>query len=451
MASPRVRLLGALFAAYVVATVAHIGYVVAHEPFSFDAWNVAVDTAAKPFTIGRFFDYWRYEYAHANPRLGQPLAYLAYKLDGFAELATPLAYVALTLAITVLGLGRFPKRGRELALWAIVIGFGWFALPQLGRTMFCRAYATNYLYTAAIQVWFLVLLRLAGAKAEAATREQCITYAMFGALVGICNEHTGPAMIAFLVGCAWWRRRAGKPSAMALAGAIGTLIGFCALLFAPGQGERYGGLAQRESPVQQVLDHGLSGAIGIFGDYLGYAAPLLGLLMIAMLHALATKHDGVEAPDPTESTRYARALILFSLAAGVVITATLCASPKLGSRFFIVLLALLLAALVALLDATVTHAKRLAPLVALAVAASGYAAIRTVPLFHRLAAQGAARMAALEASTPDSQFVAEPWEQVGESWWFIGDDFRDGKKRAMVARYFGLKHVSLAHTPATSR
>jgi hypothetical protein len=66
-----------------------------------------------------------------------------------------------------------------------------------------------------------------------------------------------------------------------------------------------------------------------------------------------------------------------------------------------------------------------------------------VPLFRTVAAQGAARMAALEASTPGSEFVAEPWAQVRESWWFIGDDFRDPKKRAMVARYFGLSRVTL--------
>src|SRR5664279_4978073 len=206
MALVRTRSLGAFvaFVAYVAATAFHIGFVVAHEPFSFDAWNVTIDTGAQSPTIGRFFAYWQYEYAHSNPRLGQPLTYLAYKLDWFAELVTPLAYLALTLGITVLGLGRRPKRGRELALWAMVIGFCWFALPQIGRNMFCRAYAANYVYGAAIQLWFLVPLRLRAARPDAATTQQCLTYAMAGALAGICNEHTGPALIAFLAGYAWW-------------------------------------------------------------------------------------------------------------------------------------------------------------------------------------------------------------------------------------------------------
>src|SRR5437773_3442 len=60
IAAPTVtaKTLRALFVAYIVATVVHVGWVVAHEPFSFDAWNMAVDTSAKPFSVGRFLDYW---------------------------------------------------------------------------------------------------------------------------------------------------------------------------------------------------------------------------------------------------------------------------------------------------------------------------------------------------------------------------------------------------------
>ena len=428
----------ALFAAYVTATLAHIGYVVAHEPFSFDAWNVAVDTHAQPITVARFFQYWRYEYAHANPRLGQPLTYLAYKLAGFAEVVTPLAFLALTLAITMLAIGRWPKRGRDLALWAIAIGFCWFALPQIGRNMFCRAYAANYIYGAAIQMWFLVPLRLAPANADAPTLEQRLTYAMAGALAGICNEHTGPALIVFLAGYAIWLRRSNRPAGISIAGAMGVAIGLAALLFAPGQHERYGGLAQKKGLVQWVLDRGIAGGLDIFRDYLVYAAPVLAVVVVVAIVAIATRSDRAQA-----ELRKAVVPIALALLAGLVVAATLCASPKLGSRFFIAPLAVLLAGLVGLIDATVISSRRLAPFVVLAVVASIYAAMRTVPLFRTVGAQGDARIAALESSTPGTAFVAEPWAQVGESWWFIGDDFRDGKKRAMVARYFELTSVSL--------
>ena len=113
-----------MFVAYVVATAVHIGVVMAHEPFAFDAWNLAVDTGAEPFSLSNFFEYGIGQYTHSNPRVGQWFTYLAYKLEYFAVIATPLVYLALALAVTVLGLGRFPswRRGRDLALYAIALG-----------------------------------------------------------------------------------------------------------------------------------------------------------------------------------------------------------------------------------------------------------------------------------------------------------------------------------------
>jgi hypothetical protein len=418
------------FGAYVTATAAYIAYIVSREPFSFDAWNVAIDTGAKPITVGRFFAYWRYEYAHSNPRLGQPLTYLAYKLGGFAEVATPVAFIALTLAIAVLGLGRFPRRGRDLAAWAIAIGFCWFALPQIGRNMFCRSYAANYVYTAAIVVWFLVPLRAGYGR----SMTDIVSYAMAGALTGMCNEHTGPALIVFLVAYALWLRRTQRPAGMPLAGAIGVVIGFCALVLAPGQDERYGGLAHRHGVIGQVLERGMSGALDLVGDYLVYAAPLL--VIVVMLYALAP-------PGDDASERRARVLLVLAIAAGAAVAGTLCASPKLGSRFFIAPAAILLAGVIALVDARARSARQLAPLVVLAVGAAVYAAAQTIPLYRAVSAQGEARMAALRASTPGTSLVVVPLEQLEESWWFIGDDFRDPKKRTIVARYFALTRVTL--------
>lgn len=448
MEGGRRRVVWVLLVAYVVGTAAHVGYVVAHEPFAFDAWNVAVDTDARPITIERFFAYWRHEYAHANPRLGQPLAYLAYKVDGFAEVATPLAFLGATLAIVVLGLGRWPRRLRDLALWAVVIGCSWFALPELGRTMFSRGYATNYIYAAAIQLWFLAVLRLELAR-SAPSIERCISIAMFGALAGMCNEHTGPALIALIGVGAWCLRRAGRPPRVLIVAAAGVAVGFAAILFAPGQGERYDGLARRMGLAERVLDRGLAGALDLAGDYLAYASPVLGLLVLVALCALASGDGDGDGAQPTRRAAYGRALRALALAllAGGIVVATLCASPKLGSRFFIASIALLLAGLVALLDAWAPSPRRLAPLLVLAVASSLYAASQTVPLYRELSAQSDARLAALASAPPGAAFVAEPWVQVAPSWWCLGDDFRDRKKRALVASYFGLTRVTLAARP----
>src|ERR1044071_8225448 len=182
------RLLRALFVVYVAATAVHIGWVLMHEPFMFDAWNVAVDTEAKPFTVDNFFGYWWYEYTHSNPRLGQAFAYLGYKLEYFSVIAAPVAYLALATAVFAIGARRLPrwKRGRDLGLWAIAIGFIWFALPSVGKTLFNRAYGANYFYTAAIQLWFVAVIRLV--RDGRAGVIACIAYAVLGFAAGMCNE-----------------------------------------------------------------------------------------------------------------------------------------------------------------------------------------------------------------------------------------------------------------------
>jgi hypothetical protein len=420
------RILRALFVLYVAATAVHIGWVVAHEPFGFDAWNVAVDTHARPFSVGNFFHYWKFEYTHSNPRIGQALTYLTYKLEYFAVIATPLAYLAISLAVTVLGLGRWPKKGKDLALWALAIGFPWFALPAIGKMLFTRAYCANYIYDAAIVLWFLVPLRLGHA-----TRRDPLAvaaYALFGLCAGLANEHTGPALCAFLLGYAWWRR-AERP-VLVWAGAAGAIVGFLALFFAPGQGERYNGLAQQVSLVGRVLQRGFVGNLDILQDLVLASAPLAALYLIAMV--LRREDDDLRGP---------KRFVALAIIAAVVMTVTIFPSPKLGPRFFYVSMLLLLAGYLAVADVVMTTRRRLVPLVMLAVTASGYAAARTVPLYGRLARQSAQRMAALEATRPGSVFVADALDQVGETWWFLGDDFRDLKKRELVATYFDLDAV----------
>jgi hypothetical protein len=304
--------------------------------------------------------------------------------------------------------------------------------------MFCRSYGANYVYGAAIQLWFLAWLRVGVPEPGRATTVQCVEYALFGAIAGMCNEHTGPALVVFLAGAAWWLARNGERPRFAIAGALGALVGFAALFFAPGQAERYGGLARHASVVERVLERGVRGNLQILGDYLGYAAPLLAVIVIVLLVALATRE-----PERRSAQLRAARLAVFALAGGIVVVATLGASPKLGSRFFIAPLAVLLAGLLALLDAAVRSPRRLAPFVALAVAASAYAAQRTIPLYARVAEQSAVRIAALAASSPGATFVVDPLAQVSESWWFIGDDLRKPAKRALVARYVGLERVVL--------
>ena len=113
-------------------------------------------------------------------------------------------------------------------------------------------------------------------------------------------------------------------------------------------------------------------------------------------------------------------------------------SPKLGPRFYLHSCALLLAALVGLLDAVARSPRRLVPFAVLAVFASGYAAVRTVPLFLRLAEQSAERIALLTGAPAGAMVTVESFDQVDDGWWFLGDDLRRPDQRKKVAEYLGL-------------
>jgi len=432
-----------LFVAYVALTAWHVGYVVAHEPFAFDAWNVARDTSGQPFSIGNWLDYGLDQYAHSNPRIGQWFTYLSYKLDYFAIIVTPIAYLALTLGVTVLGLGRWPawKRGKDLALFAIVLGVMWFALPQLGMIMFCRAYSANYVFGATIQLWFLVVLRLRphGEGSVAA----CVPYWLLGVFAGAANEHTGPTLVVFTLAYAAWRYRHNEVlPKLALSGALGVVVGFAMIFFAPGQGERYDGLGTKVGLVSRLLQRGITGNLDIIQDYLIGAAPIIGLIVLVLI-------AGARDPD-RDAQREPLWRLGWALVAGALVTATLFVSPKLGPRMFLHSSALLVAAFVGLADAVLVTQRRLATFVTIAVVSSIYAGARSIPLYSRLDEASEARMQTLDASKPGTVLTVDAYPQIEDTWWFLGDDFRNQNKREMVAEYFALRDIVFRATDLES-
>jgi hypothetical protein len=453
MSSGTVRVLRALFFVYVAATFLHIAWVVYHEPFAFDAWNVAVDTDAQPPSVGRFFSFWYEQYTTSNPRIGQPMTYLAYKIVGVGELLTPVAFLAIVVGGFVFGAGRWPKlsNGRDLAVLAIGIGCMWFVAPHFPAYLFCRAYATNYVWLAAIQLWFLIPLRLMD---PAAPREvavpKLVAYGLLGVVAGMGNEHVGPTLIAGVAayGVWIWRKHGGMRPKLLWVGVAGLVVGYALIFFAPGQGSRYTGFTERTTIVQQIMSRGLRGNAEIFGDLVSAAGPLLALLVCAIGIGLALDRNG----DSEARERQSRAMrmVVVAVGAGVLISATIMASPLLGPRFYFHTLLLLLGATLGVVLAFVRDARGLAPFVVMAVLTSGYAAARTVPLFSRLAKASELRLQRLAATPPGGDATSDAWEQVNEGWWFLGDDLRDDKKQDLVVKYFGLRRIAYRGNDASN-
>ncbi|CAN5890004.1 hypothetical protein BH11MYX2_BH11MYX2_03590 [soil metagenome] len=428
-----------MFVAFVAITALHIGIVMHCEPFTYDAWNVARDTDAEPFSFGRWAAYGVDQYVHSNPRVGQWATYLSYKLAGFAEVVTPLAFLALVIAVVTIGLVRLPslRRGRDLALTVIAVGVAWFALPSIGMVMFSRAYSANYLLGAAIQLWFLAVLRQRPSGEGGLLA--CLGFGILGVLAGAANEHTGPTLVVFCLAYAAWRYRMGEQRpTLALAGAFGMVMGFAAIFFAPGQGERYSGLATKVSLLGRLAQRGFVNNLEIVGDFVIAIAPVLVLLAIFVVL-------GAHDPD-REPQRKPLQRVGWALAAGALVMITLFVSPKLGPRFFLWPCAVLLASVLGVADNVLTTNKRLVPFVVIAIASSAYAAWRTVPLYYRLSLESHDRLAELDASAPGSIVTLDAFDQVDTSWWFLGDDMRFGDKRALVAKYFGLTDIAYRAT-----
>ncbi|MEO8548728.1 MAG: DUF6056 family protein [Kofleriaceae bacterium] len=440
MSPGTVRALRLAFWVYVAVTIVHIAYVVNHEPFSFDAWNVARDTGAKPFSFGNFFAFWKQQYTTSNPRIGQPLTYFAYKVVGVAEVGTPLAFFAILVGGFALGTGRFPSRtnGRDLATLAIGIGVMWFVSPNMPAYMFCRAYATNYIWAIAIQLWFLVPIRL-GLKTASVPR--LIGYFLIGVVAGMCNEHTGPTLIAVTVGWAFWRwRKDREVRPLVLVLLAGAIVGYAIIFFAPGQSQRYEGIAEHFSAVQQILVRGIAGNTEIYLGLLEAAAPVLVVALLAMAIGMVNDDRDDAALVRTHQQRALGFLAVTFLAASLI-TITVFASPKLGPRFYLHATMLLLAALLGVIHAFVYRPRAFAPFLAMAVLSSGYAIARTVPSYHRTALDSQRRLSELAATRPGGVYTASAWDQVGEGWWTLGDDLRDQLKQEFVAQYFGLDRV----------
>ena len=440
-----VRLLTALFIGYVALTAVHIAYVVHHEPYAFDAWNVSIDTGAKAPTIGRFFEFWHQQYTSSNPRIGQPLAYLAYKLVGFAEIGTPIAFFAIVLGAFVLGTGRWPRwrSGRDLATLALGIGFMWFVSPMLPSYMFCRAYATNYVWSAAIQLWFLVPLRLYATADEPASVVAALGYFVLGVAAGMGNEHVGPTLLLFLVVFAVWMWRTQRRISRFLLGRNDRCVRrVCLALLRTRPGPAVRLDREHFSVLQQIKVRGIAGNLDIFIGDLSAAAPQLIMLLLIMTVGVISE-DRAEADLVSLRGQQRRALahVGLVLLAGMLITITVFASPKLGHRFYVHSMILLLSGLMAVAQSFLHRARSFAPFIAFAVIASTYAAARTIPLYTRLARDSDQRLAQLAAAPRGGITTLDGWEQIPEEWWFMGDDVRDQKKQELIAKYFGLYRV----------
>ncbi|HEY5923999.1 MAG TPA: hypothetical protein VIV11_20105, partial [Kofleriaceae bacterium] len=205
---------------------------------------------------------------------------------------------------------------------------------------------------------------------------------------------------------------------------------------------RYEGLAERYTPVQQILVRGIRGNLDIFIEMLAGAAPLLILAVIIIaVSFISEQRSDAQVTEARVQQRRAIGIVLLALGAASLITITVFASPKLGPRFYIHSMFVVLAGVLGVVRAFLHSPRAYAPFVGFAIVVSIFAALRTVPMFTRLKRDSDQRLAELAKAPLGGNYTSTAWEQIPESWWFLGDDLRDQKKQEMVAKYFGQHRV----------
>ena len=161
----------------------------------------------------------------------------------------------------------------------------WLVIPKLGHVLFFRPITTNYIYSVVLFLAYFIPMRL-DVRMERWGAAVALALGMLagGFLVGMLNEHTGPALAlcAVLSAALALRQRRLLDALWRGSGALGIILGSCFLFFAPGQRVRYGKLG-RQSVLDTIAKRGVSGNWSIVGSIFHQLLPLL--IVVAVLFA----------------------------------------------------------------------------------------------------------------------------------------------------------------------
>ena len=424
------------------------------EPITGDGWSVCLDIKRNGLSPARLFARMQAYHRTGNPRLGQLFTYLSYGAPWFHHFATPLVLGTWPLLAFVHATGRRPRLSewRDTALLVFVFAASWLVVPSPGQIFFYRPIVTNYTYSAVFILAVLLPMRLdlQLRSTRAATALACV---LFVAAVGVgkLNEHTGPALVlvaAMSVAVAL-RRRDYRDVLWRAAAALGLLVGFLLLFFAPGQRVRYGALGQ-QSVFETIAKRGVFGTLHLLGQICDTLAPLLCAMVL--LGAVFVLIPSAAAPDK-RGAREAAPLHwpgVYVLVA-LIMFGTAFAAPKNLYRLFITPSLLLAVAATAAVDRAWVHrgVRWVAGVGALVVHLAFMALMLDV--HGDIDAAWQRRLARIAEAGPGGVATVKRLPRHRGDPYFFGDSIaKDPRHRRYLARYYGLKELKLERKPKRS-
>jgi hypothetical protein len=394
-----------------------------NTPVVLDDWFQLRYWRDHEFGPSALWDYARHNYFHYNPRLGEVLLATIDGSQAIHLILTPLVQLAVLPTVFAIAFARWPRASfRDLRLLLFIQVMIWLVIPIPGIIYFYRPITTNYLWAFTITLALFVPYRLALARESHAPRRWLVPIMfVLGWAAGMCNEHTGPTAMVAMAGCVYaaWRLR--RVRAWMVAGMLGLYVGYPMLFFAPGQTVRYGGVAERDTPVKLLADRGVFGCLEIVGTFL-YESRLAIALFVAgvVSYLIRLNSRGARFVPPSRRALVAAGVLA---TASIAIVMTLFVSPTTTDRLFYASGVLLVAAFAIGAEYLFRdHLVRRFVVVACGLVFA-FHAVRFVYTYAAYKAENDERIALLAAAAPGSVIVVPTYERVERSRWHFGDDF----------------------------
>jgi hypothetical protein len=382
------------------------------EPVQRDGWGSLIWQRHTGLSWGHLVDFARGTYTHNNPRLGQVVTLLMFTPGPWHALLTPVLELATFYLLGALVLGRWPRTSGDAVIFLATFAITAVTAPQFGSMLFYRPYTGNYVFGFCINLAFLVAYRFGRVG---------WWIVPLGFASGMCNEHTGPMIVALAAAATW----ASGVRPWKLAGIAAMIFGGLALFLAPGQDIRYNGIGQT-SLFERIAERGLSGNVEIVGTWFVYLLPALVWIAIAGVAWWRHRRRAPAEPVALAQRRVDIALIVAAFA----IVVTLLLSPKIGPRLYFASCALI-AAVIA--NVAVRYARGATAVLSALVTA--YVAVICVRDYHAAGELWATRVATWQR-TPD---VVDPPPREGRrTRWILDDDMQLPEYRALAAKAFAI-------------
>ena len=400
------------------------------EPVLHDGWGPFWWHREVGLSLGSLWGFAEGSYLHNNPRLGQIFTWLMFTPGPWHAIITPVVEIGVVLLSTTLALGRWPswRRSDDAILFSAVAAMIYLVAPEIGPMFFYRPFSGNYLYGFALYLVLYLPYRFAVVRQAERGLVFAIVLGIWAVFTGLTNEHTGPASIFAIVATMWWLR--GQTRAWMWTGLVGLVTGYAMLFFAPGQHERYNGLAEQAGPLTLILDRGVLGNLRIVGILALTSVQFLPWLAVV----IAARRKQVTAREPAPT-----AMVFF--VAGLLMTVVLLASPKQGGRLYFSTAVMWSISLAIGLRPTFALAWARNTVLAMSAAVLIFFGAHFVVTYRAVDAEFTARLALLQAAPADSALVVPAYE-TKHSRWVLGDDFFSQDLCNRMAKKFHLRSLT---------